>query len=153
MTHVPLEHVDARASRGQAVQIAAVALATCLIVITIGCRRDTETYSADTVRAAFGRHGYELRAWHAAAEDGAPRAETPLIPRSGEPFAVYIASDEDAEEAWPDFKAQRATDSFDARRANVMAISDGGLQRADRTRIVAALESLPDRGEPVMTAG
>jgi hypothetical protein len=89
----------------------------------------------------------------------APRGGELLAPRSGEPFVVVVGVSSRADAAWDDYKAQQRRDTFDSqdpfdvRRGNVLAISDGGLSRFDRARIVDAMSSLPDRGAEVDVAG
>ena len=48
------------------------------------------------------------------------------------------------------YSSQPAEGSFDARRANVIVISDEGLAPKDQARVKAALAVLPDRGSPVL---
>ena len=53
----------------------------------------------------------------------------------------------------PDYERLQDEDSFDARRATVVVISDGGLTAALRDRVKSALAALPDRDTPVVVAG
>jgi hypothetical protein len=52
-----------------------------------------------------------------------------------------------------DYESQQTHESFDARRANVVIISDSGLAEPQRDRVVAAMSALPDRGEAVVIVG
>ncbi|HWG57285.1 MAG TPA: hypothetical protein VNT58_12280, partial [Gaiellaceae bacterium] len=71
----------------------------------------------------------------------------------GQPFLVVVGSDGAVDDGWRDYSSQQTRDSFDARRANVLVISDSGLAPAQRERVLAALSSLPDRGAAVVVAG
>jgi hypothetical protein len=64
-----------------------------------------------------------------------------------------VTSDAAADKAWGDYDSQQTSDSFDARRANVVVISDSGLAVRQRQRVLGAMSSLPDRGAPVVIAG
>jgi hypothetical protein len=115
----------------------------------------SDTYSAEEVQVAFEAQGLVLH------ERVPPTGSVPtpwgsgrklLVPRSGAPFYVYVASATDAEQLWSMLTAhvpEQGSDTFDARRANVVASSDGGLAVRDRERVEAALEALPDKGSSV----
>jgi hypothetical protein len=65
-------------------------------------------------------------------------------------IVLVLGSDAGAREAWADFvKVGPDANSFDALRANVMVVSDGGLSKQERRRIRDALDDLPDRGDAV----
>lgn len=57
-----------------------------------------------------------------------------LIPCGGQPFIVIVVSDATANKAWSAYESQPTSDSFDARRANVVVISDSGLGVRQRER-------------------
>jgi hypothetical protein len=76
-----------------------------------------------------------------------------LIPCGGQPFIVIVVSDATANKAWSAYESQPTSDSFDARRANVVVISDSGLAIRQRDRVLAAMSALPDRGAAVVIAG
>jgi hypothetical protein len=114
-----------------------------------GCG-SSRTYSVDEVIASFAKSGYPLvmielpRGSHAAIEGSV------LRPRDGGEVMVIVLSDAEAREAWADFvRLSPDADSFDALRANVMVVSDGGLGKQERQRIRGALDDLPDRGDAV----
>jgi hypothetical protein len=128
--------------RGLAV-VAGVALGVA------GCG-SSRTYSVDEVVASFAENGYPLvmielpRGSRAAVEGSA------LRPRDGGEVMVFVGSDAEAKEVWADFvRVGPDADSFDALRANVMVVSDGGLTKQERRRIREALDDLPDRGDAV----
>jgi hypothetical protein len=76
-----------------------------------------------------------------------------LTPKDHQKFFVFVGTDAEADEAWPDYERLQDENSFDVRRANVVVIADDGPPSADRERVLAALASLPDRGSPVDIAG
>jgi hypothetical protein len=128
--------------RGLAV-VAGVALGVA------GCG-SSRTYSVDEVVSSFAKSGYPLvtielpRGSRAAIEGSA------LRPLDGGEVMVFVGSDAEAREAWADFvRVGPDADSFDALRANVMVVSDGGLSKHERRRIRDALDDLPDRGDAV----
>jgi hypothetical protein len=56
-----------------------------------------------------------------------------------------VVSDGEANKAWSAYVAVGpAADSFDARRANVLVISDEGVGADARRRILSALAALPE---------
>jgi hypothetical protein len=116
------------------------------------------TYSADAAKRAFSRHGLPLVAVTdqlSQTRNGralATSADAAFMARSGEDFLVLVLSDGEADKAWSAYVAVgRHSDSFDARRANVLVIADDGVSPDTRKRIVAALASLPDHGDRVAT--
>ena len=131
-------------------RLLAVAVTTTAVV---GCGGESATYSSEEVVDAFQRHGYTLVARELPEESAAAREGDLLAPHDGQPFLVIVASDAAADEAWPDYESQKTRNSFDARRANVVVTSDGGLDTAQRDRVRAALSSLPARGPAVVIAG
>lgn len=107
-------------------------------------------YSVEETKEAFDRNGYVL--------------VTPLVPQvpnlpegvlapKDQVFLVFVGTDAEADEAWPDYEGLQDENSFDVRRANVVVIADHGPPSADRERVLAALASLPDRGSAVDIAG
>jgi hypothetical protein len=85
--------------------------------------------------------------------EGVVIPEAFLVPKSGPSFIVVVANDAEADRAWSDYERFQDADSFDARRANVVVVSDAGPPAREQRRIVAALAALPDRGSPVEIAG
>jgi hypothetical protein len=132
-------------------------LLTTLAIVAAGCGKSA-TYDTDEVVAAFKRHGLTLR-------NGYPFGSTREIvdahdgdlliptPRSRAEFIVLVISNAAADDAWRDYEPQQTPDSFDARRANVMVISDSGLSTSQRRRVLGALSSLASKGAPLMVAG
>lgn len=104
----------------------------------------------------FGHHGFTLVPYASRfsnVPEGVAIPGSLLVPRSDESFLVFVAHDSDADAAWPDYERQQDDDSFDARRANVVVISDDGPPAGVRMRILAALADLPGRGSRVEIAG
>lgn len=124
-----------------------------LALAAVSCGGDSATYSTEEAVDAFKRHGYTLVVRSLPGVTAAEREGDLLTPRGGEPFLVIVASDVLADEAWPDYESQQPRESFAARRANVLVISDSGLGEAERERVLAAMSSLPDRGAPAVIAG
>jgi hypothetical protein len=124
-----------------------------LTIAVAGCGGESATYSTEEVVDAFQRQRYTLIVRALPEETATAREGDLLAPSGGQPFLVIVASDAAADEAWPDYESQQTRDSFDARRANVVMISDSGLGIAQRERVLAALSSLPDRGAAVVIAG
>jgi hypothetical protein len=126
-----------------------------LAIALAGCGSDAK-YSTDEVVDAFEQNGFTLGPLDLPGDRiaGLPEGEL-LVPRSGAPFVVVVGLPEGGDKAWEDYKAQQDQDgdSFVVRRGNVIAISDGGLSRFDRGRVVSAMSALPDRGADVDIAG
>lgn len=116
-----------------------------------------QTYSVEEAKAAFALHGYVLvdpgSSQFPNVPEGVVIPEGYLVPRSGPSFIVVVASNSEADEAWPDYERLQDDDSFDVRRANVVVISDRAPPSRDQKRVLAALAALPDRGVPVEVAG
>jgi hypothetical protein len=131
--------------------------AFALVGLVSACSGDAQTYSIDETKTAFAQQGYELEepAWYTAVAAKAPKREGQAIlaPRDDSSFFVVVATDSEADAAWPDYERQQTEDSFDARRANVGVFADEGVPPGDRGKVLAALEALPDRDAPVMVAG
>jgi hypothetical protein len=133
-----------------------VLMVAVLAFVAAGCGERRATYDRDEVVDAFKRHGYTLGSGYtfgpprgsAAAHDG-----DLLAPRGGAEFIVLVISDAAADDAWHVYESQPTFHSFDARRANVVVISDSGLRLIQRRRVLDALSSLPARGAAVMIAG
>jgi hypothetical protein len=124
----------------------------CLLLPGCGSSR---TYNADELKREFDAHGVELvtpadRWLQPRWVDLITNADQVLQPRSREDFLVLVLSEAHAKKAWsalvtlgPD------SDSFDARRANVLVIADDGVSPDTRRRILSALGALPDHGDRV----
>ncbi len=124
-----------------------------LALIAAGCGgkdSDHATYTPDEVVAAFADHGFTL----AKVKDDSPAAaiETVFAPQKAEKFAVVVTTDAAAADTWKQYVSMGPdADSLDVKRANVLAISDGGLTDAQREAVQAAVAALPDRGHDVET--
>lgn len=136
---------------------AMLGLAVVAVVSTSACGGASQTYSSEETKTAFAREGLVLvvpdEARFRYVPEGVALPSSLLVPESDESFLVFVARDSDAEAAWPDYERQQDDDSFDARRANVVVVSDDGPPAPTRKRILAALAALPDRGSPVEIAG
>ena len=67
-------------------------------------------------------------------------------------FLVLVLSDSVADKAWSAYLALGPLpEAFDARRANVLVVSDDGVPPDTQKRIIAALTALPDHGNKVAT--
>jgi hypothetical protein len=135
--------------------LVATVLAAAGLVTSCGT---SATYGVDETQDAFEQHGYVLYEGSPPTPAGADlnpyRTGNPtiLLPRGDAPFFVFIGAASDTERVWSMYQSQQGAGTFDARRANVLVISDSGLSAADRKRVRAALGSLPDRGSPVHVA-
>jgi hypothetical protein len=126
-----------------------VMLAALVLVAFTGEDYGRRTYSPAEVAAAFAAQGLPLTEWKpptgVRASEGAV-----LEPRKPEPFLVLVVTDREAADAWKGYVLVGPdTDSFDARRANVVLISDGGMSEAAKHAARAAMSELPDRGDRV----
>jgi hypothetical protein len=123
-----------------------------LVVSGAGCAGDEEsmTYSVDEVLRAFEAAAYPLVEQPPPAGSAAAAEGTYLSPTGGAPLIVVVATDQAADDAWPDYvRLGGDEDSLTIRRANVVAISDGGLASRVKARVRDAMHALPDRGYPV----
>ena len=110
------------------------------------------TYSADEVIESFDAAAYPLVEHAPPAGTPAAAEGTILLPKGGRgaALAVYVGTDQSAEDAWADYvRLGGDEDSLTVRRANVLAISDGGLPSDGKKRVRAAMKGLPDKGYPV----
>ena len=111
-----------------------------LIVALAGCGGGEAGYSTEEVIESFRKQGITLAV-------GERREEGDILAPQGElelSFVVLVATEEAADEQWDAYVAQSDRRSFDARKRNVLVVSDNG--DADpllRRRIRAALDSLP----------
>lgn len=123
-------------------------LVALLAALAASCGGGDDSYTADEVRAAFETEGYELVE---PPPDPSGFALNPwdtgehvvLAPSDGTAFKVYVGEAR-AEEA------TQAEADFEVARANVLVLADGELDAADRERVRAVLEGLPDRGSAVV---
>jgi hypothetical protein len=134
-----------------------VLLAGVAVVLLTSCGA-SDTYDAEEARAAFETQGWVLvepppdPAGSALnpLESGKP---TFLAPRDGAPFFVFVGTATDADDVWAGYEPDHGPRTFDARRANVLVLSDHSLDASQRRQIRAALAALPDRGSPVVVEG
>lgn len=133
------------------------ALLAGVAVVLTSCG-GSDAYSVDEARAAFETQGWALvepppdpaGSGLNPLESGQP---TFLAPRDGAAFFVFIGTAADAEDVWAGYEPDHGPRTFDARRANVLVLSDHRLDASQRRQIRAALVALPDRGSPVVVAG
>jgi len=132
--------------------------AACLVALMVSGCGSSPTYSTEAAQRAFSRHGLPLvsvtdQMPHTSNGSGlATLRNAAFVTRNGEDFLVLVLSDSHADKAWDAYVAVGPhSDSFDARRANVLVIADNGVSADARKRIVAALASLPDHGDRVAT--
>ena len=136
----------------EGLRLSVVAVAAAVALAGCGGGTDEPTYSRAEVEKAFADHGLALREAPALQEAG--ENDTILVPRKPSPLVVIVGkTDEEAEEGFEALVSQQTADTYDARRANVVAFSDDRVSAAVRTRIRAALDALPDRGAAVTVAG
>lgn len=115
-------------------------LAAAAIVLAVAGCGEKRSHTREDVERAFAGHGFRL-VDSAGGPSGAKGAI--LAPRSREPFIVIVAeSDAEAAQGYEDLQAQATKGTYDARRGNVVATSDGGLTPGVRRRITAALDTL-----------
>jgi hypothetical protein len=125
--------------------------AAALVASGCGSSGDAQTYSVAEARDAF--RDFDLQVVY----EDPPGAN--LRPATGEPFLVSVErADADLDDqGWAASARVWADDAaFAARRANVAVSPNAdGRQITDeeRERVLAALNALPDRGDPVMVAG
>jgi hypothetical protein len=137
-----------------------LAATVVLVALLASACGGSDTYSAEEAAAAFEEQGLALQEGELPPPSPTGSVLNPwgsdepavLVPSGGAPLFVYVGSASEAEAAWTTYESRGAADAFDARRGNVLAISDGGLSEADRARVRAALESLPDRGSTVLVS-
>ena len=130
----------------------AILVSVAIVLSGSGCGEDhaSMTYSVDEVLEAFEAVEYPL------VESPLPGATTAaanggyLFPRDGAPVSVFVATDQEADDAWPDYvRLGGDEDSLTIRRANVLAISDGGLSSVANGHVRAGMDALPDKGYAV----
>ena len=137
-----------------------LALALAVAALSSACGA-SDTYRVGEVQSVFEGQGLDL---HEGELPPSPTGtsineinpwasgNTILVPHGDAPLFVFVGSATDAEDVWSMYASQQGADTFDARRANVVAVSDGGLTAPDRVRVKAALESLPDKGSAVVVS-
>jgi hypothetical protein len=124
-----------------------VLVAAAALALLAGCGGERSSYTKGDVQKAFAGQGFELGTPEAF-NKVTPSSGTLLIPRSGEQFMVTVGPNSEADAGWADYERLGAVaDSFDARRVNVVVISDGGMTAKQIERVLAALAALPDRGK------
>lgn len=105
-----------------------------LTVAVAGCGGDGATYSTEEVVEAFRQQGYMLTV-PTTLPEGFDAGEGDLLtPKGWQPFMVIVGTNEEAGEAWPSFESQQTEESFDARRANVIVISDAAVRAVGRPK-------------------
>jgi hypothetical protein len=120
------------------VGIALAVVATGVVLLVLAPADARETYDSEDVRRAFAGVGLPL-----VVPEWARSEERVLAPRNGASFLVTVQeSDRDAAEAHEDLTRMRAGNAWDARRANVLVISDEGVTPKVRRQIEAALDAL-----------
>jgi len=133
-------------------RVSVSALVVLLFLSIAGCGGDdvSRTYSVDEVLRAFSVARYPLVEKPPPAGTAAAAEGTYLVPKKSAPLVVVVGTDQGADEAWPGYISVGGDeDSLTARRANVVAISDGGLTSRAKARVRSAMNELPDRGHTV----
>ena len=132
-------------------RLACIAAAAVAALGLVRCDNDGVTYSVAEVERAFAAQGLVLR--EAPGLQDAGENDRILVPRKPSPLVVIVGkTDEEAEEGFAALVSQQTADTYNARRANVVAFSDDRVSAAFRARVRAAMEALPDRGDPVSVA-
>ena len=125
------------------------ALGLAFVVLGAGCNGEgaSSTYAVDEVIGAFEAASFPVFERPPPEGTAAAAEGTYLFPRRAAPVVIYVATDEAADEAWADYvRLGGDDDSLTVRRANVVAISDGGLTTQAKRRVRAAMAALPERG-------
>ena len=127
--------------------VSRVLVAAAALTLLAGCG-ERSSYTADDVQKAFAGQGFDL-VTPKALDQVLASGGTIFTPRTGESFMVGVGPNSEVDAGWAaDYERVGGdADSFDARRVNVVVISDGGLTTKQIQRVLAALASLPDRGE------
>ena len=106
-----------------------LALLVGVALAVAGCG-SSRTYSAGEVVASFAKTGYPLVTVELPPGSPAAVEGDVLRPRNGGAMMVFVGSDAAAKTVWADYVRVGAdADSFDALRANVMVVSEGGLSK------------------------
>jgi hypothetical protein len=105
------------------------------------------TYSREEVVRAFAVQGFTLTdAWMRPADFG---REALLVPKTGEPFWVYVGTRDDRAKSY--FATVHGfalpPETFDVLEKNVIVSSDSGLNQAQRRRVRVAMQLLRERPE------
>ena len=127
-------------------------LLAAVVALAPGCGDPARTYSIDEAKQAFADHGFVLVGQRPPGESVPIEGLYFSRGTEGE-FLLVVPTDAEADDGWRDYDRMQDGDTFDARRANVVVISDSGLTAPGRRRVMAALRSLPDRGSDVDIAG
>jgi hypothetical protein len=132
-----------------------LAFLATFVAMLAACGGSSSSYSIEEAQEAFAEHGYVLvdpppdpagfapNPW----QTGEPKA---FVPEGGPAFFVFVGEVEDPEELWAQHDADHGPATFDARRGNVIVVSDGALAASDRDGVLAALEALPGGGDVVV---
>jgi hypothetical protein len=128
----------------------------CLAVATLAaCGGESASFSIEEAQEAFAEQGYTLvdpppdpagfapNPW----QTGEPKA---FVPEGGPAFFVFVGEVEDPEELWAQHDSDHGPATFDARKGNVIVVSDAALAASDRDGVLAALEALPGGGDVVV---
>jgi hypothetical protein len=126
-----------------------------LVLAGCGGSEASRTYSVEEVQTAFEAEGYALvEKPPPAGSKAAKGGVTYLRPETPAPLLVAVGPDQLADEAWEVYvgvggNVLGGEESLTIRRANVIAISEGGLTNRARAQVRAAMSGLPDRGHVV----